>query len=56
MRKKEYYATWLCNTSVATLIVGGFQDGGDGSLRLLALIVAALAFWFGRKMTREDDR
>lgn len=56
MKRRDYYATWLCNTSVAALIVGGFQDVKSEGLRLAAFIVAVLAFWFGRKMTKGDDR
>lgn len=46
MRKKKYISNWLSNTSVAAIIVGGFQQI-DISLRLLALGVAIIFFILG---------
>ena len=53
MKKKFYISTWLSNTSVAAIIVGGFQQISLG-LRLLALTVAIVAFAIGLKLAKED--
>lgn len=53
MKKKRYLSNWLSNTSVAAIIVGGFQQMGTG-MRLLALAVAAVAFFLGYILDRGD--
>lgn len=53
MRKKRYVSNWLSNTSVAAIIVGGFQTM-DLGLRLLALTIAIIFFVIGYVLDRGD--
>ncbi len=53
MKKKKYISNWLSNTSVAAIIVGGFQQM-ETWLRLLAFAVAVLAFILGYILNKED--
>lgn len=46
MKKKKYLSDWLSNTSMAAIVVGGFQQI-DTSLRPLALAVAIVFFFPG---------
>ena len=47
MNRKLYLSNWLSNASVALLIVGGFQEKMETSLRLLALAGAVIAWLLG---------
>ena len=53
MKKKKYVSNWLSNTSVAAIIVGGFQQI-DLGLRLLAFVIAVLFFFLGYILGKED--
>ncbi len=53
MKRKKYISNWLSNTSVAAIIVGGFQQI-DTSLRLLALAIAVIFFVLGYILDRGE--
>lgn len=55
MKKKRYTSNWLSNVSVALVIVGGFQNEMPTSLRVLAIALAAVAYFVGRRLAKEDD-
>lgn len=53
MRKKKYLSNWLSNTSVAAIIVGGFQEM-ETWLRIIALSIAIIFFFLGLLLNKED--
>lgn len=46
MKKRKYVSNWMSNTSVAAVIVGGFQQM-DLWLHIFALCIAILFFAIG---------
>ena len=53
MKNKAYTATWLSNISVALIAVGGFQSEMPVALRIFALSIATVAFFWGKKINKE---
>ena len=53
MKKKKYVSNWLSNASMASVIVGGFQQM-ELWLHLLALGIAIATFCLGYRLNKED--
>lgn len=50
--RKQFVKSWLCNISVALVIVGGFQESLPTKMRVVALSLASAAFILGCLMSK----